>query len=271
MKMIAGATLLGLLEQVAHAAGADADDHLDELRGATARRTARRPRRRPRARAASCRCPAARSAARPSGSCRRARVYFRVRAGSRRSRRARPRPRRCRRRRRTWCAAPGCSYRLARERPRPPRPPRPPAAARGAAHQQHEQPDEQQRRAEADEQHLPHRAALVERLGVDRHALVEERREQRVIAQRKFWADGLKPLHVRRLVGRRLVARNWTLRRLPWIVSLSWDSKSRWTFPFLDLITDERVGDLRTLCARRERQPTDQVVDLKQGEHDDPE
>ena len=32
MKMIAGAACLGLLEQVTHARGADADDHLDELR-----------------------------------------------------------------------------------------------------------------------------------------------------------------------------------------------------------------------------------------------
>ena len=34
MKMIAGAASLRLLEEVAHAARADADDHLDELRGA---------------------------------------------------------------------------------------------------------------------------------------------------------------------------------------------------------------------------------------------
>ena len=33
MKMIDGRGLLGLLEQVAHARGADADDGLDELRG----------------------------------------------------------------------------------------------------------------------------------------------------------------------------------------------------------------------------------------------
>ena len=36
MKMIAGAFCLGLLEEIAHAAGADADEHLDELRGGDA-------------------------------------------------------------------------------------------------------------------------------------------------------------------------------------------------------------------------------------------
>ena len=33
MKMIAGASCLGFIEEIAHAAGADADEHLDELRG----------------------------------------------------------------------------------------------------------------------------------------------------------------------------------------------------------------------------------------------
>ena len=68
----AGRVLLGLLEQVAHARGAHADEHLDEVRARRSRRTARRPRRPRRARAASCRCPAARTAARPSGCARRA-------------------------------------------------------------------------------------------------------------------------------------------------------------------------------------------------------
>ena len=45
------------LEQVAHAARADADEHLHEVRAARPRGTARRPRRRPPVRAASCRCP----------------------------------------------------------------------------------------------------------------------------------------------------------------------------------------------------------------------
>ena len=40
--------LLGLLEQVADAAGADADEHLDEVGAGDGRRTAPRPRRRPR-------------------------------------------------------------------------------------------------------------------------------------------------------------------------------------------------------------------------------
>ena len=67
---------LGLLEQVAHARGADADEHLDELRAGDARRTARPPRRRPRARGASCRCRAGRPAARRAGCARRAQLNF---------------------------------------------------------------------------------------------------------------------------------------------------------------------------------------------------
>ena len=45
----ARAVLLGLLEQVPDARGADADEHLDEVRARRSRRTARPPRRRPRA------------------------------------------------------------------------------------------------------------------------------------------------------------------------------------------------------------------------------
>ena len=67
---------LGLLEQIAHARGADADEHLDELRPAQAEERHAWPRRRRRAPAASCRCPAGRPAARPSGCARRAFVYF---------------------------------------------------------------------------------------------------------------------------------------------------------------------------------------------------
>ena len=54
----AGRVLLALLEEVANAAGADADEHLDEVGARDARRRARPLRRRWRARAASCRCPA---------------------------------------------------------------------------------------------------------------------------------------------------------------------------------------------------------------------
>ena len=70
-KTIAGAAVLGLLEQVADAAAPDADEHLDEVGAARSRRTARRPRRPPPGRAASCRCRAGRRAARPWGSWRR--------------------------------------------------------------------------------------------------------------------------------------------------------------------------------------------------------
>ena len=68
----AGAVLLGRLEHVADPAGADADEHLDELGAARSRRTARPPRRRRPGPAASCPCRAGRSAARPWGSGRRA-------------------------------------------------------------------------------------------------------------------------------------------------------------------------------------------------------
>ncbi len=59
---------LGLLEQVADPAGADADEHLDEVGARRSRRTARRPRRRRRGPAGSCRCPEGRTAGRPWGS-----------------------------------------------------------------------------------------------------------------------------------------------------------------------------------------------------------
>ena len=63
--------LLGLLEEVAHARRADADDRLHELATRRPRRTRPRPRPRRRARAASCRCPAGRRAARRAGCARR--------------------------------------------------------------------------------------------------------------------------------------------------------------------------------------------------------
>ena len=67
MKMIAGDGLLGLLEEVAHARGADADDRLDELGGRDREeRHARLARRRP-ARAASCPCRARRESSTPRG------------------------------------------------------------------------------------------------------------------------------------------------------------------------------------------------------------
>ena len=106
MKMIDGRRLLGLVEQVAHAA----------------RRRRRRPSRRTRdalqreerdvglaghrAREQRLARPGlARTGARPSGSRRPGAGSGRGCAGSRRSRRARPRPRRCPRRPRRWCAA----------------------------------------------------------------------------------------------------------------------------------------------------------------------
>ena len=53
----AGRVLLALLEQVADARGADADEHLDEVGAADREERARSPRRRRRGRAASCRFP----------------------------------------------------------------------------------------------------------------------------------------------------------------------------------------------------------------------
>ncbi len=53
----ARAVLLGLLEQVTHPGGADADEHLDEVRTGDREERHARPRRRRRGPAASCRCP----------------------------------------------------------------------------------------------------------------------------------------------------------------------------------------------------------------------
>ena len=63
----AGRVLLALHEEVADARGADADEHLDEVRAARSRRTARPPRRRRRARGASCRCPGGPMSSTPFG------------------------------------------------------------------------------------------------------------------------------------------------------------------------------------------------------------
>ena len=68
----AGRVLLALHEEVAHARGADADEHLDEVRARDREERHAGLAGDRRARAASCRCPAARRAARPSGCGRRA-------------------------------------------------------------------------------------------------------------------------------------------------------------------------------------------------------
>ena len=68
-----GGARAGLGEQVAHAAGADADVHLDEVRAGHRRRTRRPPRPRRPWRAASCRCREARGASGRWASSRRAR------------------------------------------------------------------------------------------------------------------------------------------------------------------------------------------------------
>ena len=93
--------LARLLEQIAHARRAHADDHLDELGGAHREERHARLAGDRLARAASCRCRASRSAARPSAPCRRGACTSRATSGNRRSPRARSRLRRCRRRRRT--------------------------------------------------------------------------------------------------------------------------------------------------------------------------
>ena len=66
-----GRVLLGLLEQVAHAGGTDADEHLDEVGAGDRVERDARPRRRRRGPAGSCRCRAGRRAGRPWGSWRR--------------------------------------------------------------------------------------------------------------------------------------------------------------------------------------------------------
>ena len=76
----------GLLEQVADAAGADADEHLHEVRTGDATGTRRRPRRRRRGRTASCRCRAGRRAGCPWARGRRSPGSGRACAGSRRPR-----------------------------------------------------------------------------------------------------------------------------------------------------------------------------------------
>ena len=93
--------LARLLEQVAHARGADADDHLDELGGAHREERHARLARDRLGEQRLARARRADRAARPWARCRRAACTSAGRAGSRRSRRARSRPRRCRRRRRT--------------------------------------------------------------------------------------------------------------------------------------------------------------------------
>ena len=92
---------LGLSEEIADPRGPDADEHLDELRSAQARRTAPWLRRPPPARAASSRCPAGRRAAHPSESARRCSCTSSGSSGTRRSPGAPLPPRRRLRRRQT--------------------------------------------------------------------------------------------------------------------------------------------------------------------------
>ena len=156
MKMIAGAACLGLREQVAHAARADADDRLDELRRRDreerhAGLAGDRPRQQRLAR-----CRAGPRAARRCGTRRaEARVALGVAQevddldqlvlglvdpGHVVERRPAP----WSRRRRSAAPASGRS-----------RPARPPAAALRPAREQHEQPDEQERRPEPEQERLP--------------------------------------------------------------------------------------------------------------------
>ncbi len=72
MKMMAGALVARLLEQIAHARGADADEHLHEFRAGDREERHLRLARRPPWPAASCRCRGARPAGRLSASGRRA-------------------------------------------------------------------------------------------------------------------------------------------------------------------------------------------------------
>ena len=126
MKTMHGRLGFGLREQIADARGADADEHLDELRAAQAEERHLAPRRRPRAPAASCRCPAGRRAARPwesgrrgsctsSASCRNSTISLQlVLAPRRRRRRRRTAPSRRRRRRSSRGCARTTSRRLRR-------------------------------------------------------------------------------------------------------------------------------------------------------------
>ena len=181
--------LLGLLEQVAHAAGADADDHLDELRrrereerhvrlagdGARQQRLAgarragqqhalRDRRRRARGSGRGSRRKSTISTSSSSASSMPATssnvvrcvgVLVALGAASGRSRRARRRRR------------------------------------RRARVEHDEQPDQQQRRAEAEDQRLPERRAAVERLcALTGHVLVEQQRQQPVVAERRAARSG---------------------------------------------------------------------------------
>ena len=191
-----GRGLLGLLEQVAHARGADADDHLDELRR---RHLEERDVRLAGDRAREQRLAGARKAAQQHA------------AGD-------------------PAAEPQVLVGVAEEvddlgqlllglvdpgdvlerdallgaldapRARAPERHQPAGAAAGGAggatRDEHEQQDQQQRRAEAEDQALEERRAAVRGLGVDRDALaLEQIRQLLVVRERR---------HLRREVGRRL-------------------------------------------------------------------
>ena len=192
--------LLGLVEQVAHPAGADADDRLDELRrgdreerhlGLAGHRAGQQG-------LAACR--AGRRAARRAGSARPAGGSAR---GSRRKSTISV----------TSCSTssmPATSANVVRgpapagtaspgtgrtRRARPAR--RRPAAA---PQEPEQQPDQQQGRPEADEQLLPQRRGRVRRVGVDRDAVGLQLREQvvvgedgRCVVNRSTWCGVLRP------------------------------------------------------------------------------
>jgi hypothetical protein len=56
-------------------------------------------------------------------------------------------------------------------------------SARGATREPDEEADEEQGRAEAEDDRLPQRRALVERLGVHRHVLLDHQLEEAVVAE----------------------------------------------------------------------------------------
>ena len=255
---------LGLGEEVAHAARADADDHLDELRGREREERhvglardgpgeqrlagARRPREQhaagDRARRASCSGPGLRRKSTTSTSSSSASSMPATSSNVVRS---------------VVCRVVALGARAAEAAQRR----HPPAAACAPAREQHEQADEQDRRAEAEEERLPQRLALVDRLGVDHDVLLQQQVDQPIVGERR-------PLGLEVGRGRAVDA----LGRRGLLLEVALDRVARrrdlGDVALADLGAEEAVGHLEPLRAGR-RLARDDVVHRKQDEQDDPE
>jgi hypothetical protein len=135
-------------------------------------------------------------------------------------------------------------------------------AGRGAAEQPDEDADQQQRRAEAEDQRLPERRALVELLRVDGDVLLEHQPQEPVVAERG--PHGLEVVVAAGLAAVRGLVLGLLLELALDPVALGGDLLD---VALLDLRAEERVGHVHALLGAREQRAEGEVRD--QGDRDE--